>query len=148
MWGELGSYSGPAIHCLDDLGPDHLSPPNDHACIWIGSLWGPFSRFLWGMIKAFYKVAVFVTHMRGLINATSLPVHQHAGSLTCRRETHLVPWTWMKPRAFRAQIAMQAFRSDWCLCLKGSLISPEKAGRTKHARDLQFPNGGMWANGK
>lgn len=87
------------------------------------------------------------TH-EGLINATSLPVHQHAGSLTCRRETHLVPWTWMKPRAFRAQIAMQAFRSDWCLCLKGSLISPEKAGRTKHARDLQFPNGGMWANGK
>lgn len=99
------------------------------------------------MIKDFGKTAVFVTHMRGLINAAALSILQRRlTDLMCvrnSRQQHLVPWAWMKPQAVRVQMATRAFRSDGCLCLKGGLISPEKAGCISHAECLQFPNKGM-----
>lgn len=70
---------------------------------------------------------LFSAHSRGGINATSLSVHEVVGGVRLR-EQRVASCVRLKPRAFRALVAMEAFRGDSEGHSEGQLDSDGKSG--------------------
>lgn len=84
---------------------------------------------------------LFLAHSGGGIHATSLSVHEVVGTVKLREQS-VASCVRLNPRAFRAQVAMEAFRGDPGLCSESQLDSDGKSGACKPRKGYAGPWGG------